>query len=114
VNLFKTSDELDTLRADLRAVQRDLRALTNDIGTLTGQAWRARGSAGDWLQRAAGVDLSTEHGREQALRQLRAQSERSAAAVRATVQEHPLTAALGALAVGLAVVWLMTRPSDER
>jgi hypothetical protein len=114
VTLFKTGDDLDTLRSDLRAVQRDLRALTNDIGSLTGQAWRARGAAGDWLQRTAGVDLSSEHGREEALRQLRTQGERSAAAVRATVQQHPLSTALGALAVGLAVVWLMTRSSDEK
>ena len=114
MNLLRTSDELDTLRADLRAVQRDLRALSGDIGTLTSQAWRARGSAGDWLRRAAGVDLSTDHGREEALRQLRAQGERSAAAVRATVQDHPLSAALGALAVGLAVVWFVTRSSDAK
>jgi ElaB/YqjD/DUF883 family membrane-anchored ribosome-binding protein len=114
LNLFKTSDQLDTLRADLRSVQRDLRALTNDIGALSGQAWRARGAAGDWLQRTAGVDLSSEEGRDEALRQLRAQGERSAAAVRATVQEHPLPTALGALAIGLAVVWLMTRSSDAK
>lgn len=114
MNLFRTTDELDTLRQDLRAVQRDLRDLTQDIGNLTGQAWRARGAAGDWLQRQAGVDLSTPRGRQQAYEQLRAQGERSAAAVRSTVQDHPLSTALGALVVGLAVVWMMTRSSDTK
>jgi hypothetical protein len=114
MNLFRTTDELDTLRHDLRAVQRDLHDLTRDIGNLTGQAWRARAAAGDWLQRQAGVDLSTPRGREQAYEQLRAQGERSAAALRSTVQEHPMSTALGALAIGLAVVWMMTRSSGER
>ena len=114
MNLFRTTDDLDTLRHDLRAVQRDLQDLTRDIGNLTGQAWRSRGAAGDWLQRQAGVDLSTARGREQAYEQLRAQGERSAAAVRATVQEHPMSTALGALAIGLAVVWMMTRSSGAK
>lgn len=114
MQIFRNSDDLDTLRADLRAVQRDLRNLTHDIGTLTEQAWQSRPSAGDWIQRATGLDLGSQRGREQALEQLRAQSERSAAAMRATVQEHPMTTALGALAIGLAVVWLMTRSSDRQ
>jgi hypothetical protein len=112
--LFRSGEDLDTLRDDLRAVQRDLRDLTRDISALTQQARRASASASDWLQRATGVDLTSARGREQALEQLRAQGERSAAAIRSTVQEHPMTTALGALAVGLAVVWLMTRSTGER
>lgn len=115
MNLFRTTEDLDTLRNDLRAVQRDLRELTRDIGALTGQAaGRARGAAGDWLQRQAGVDLASPGGREEALRLLRSQGERSAAAVRATVQERPVAVALGALAVGLAVAWMMTRSTDTK
>jgi len=114
VNLFKTSDELDTLRDDLHAVQRDLRNLTRDIGNLTGEAWRARSAAGGWLQRQAGIDLSSSQGRQQALEQLRHQGERSAAALRSTAQDHPMTAALGALAIGLAVVWMLTRSSPAK
>jgi hypothetical protein len=114
MQLFRHSDDLDTLRADLRAVQRDLRDLTQDIAALTHQARRAGATASDWLQRATGVDIASARGREQALEQLRSQGERSAAALRSTVQEHPMTAALGALAIGLAVVWLMTRSSGER
>jgi hypothetical protein len=114
VNLFRTTDELDTLRHDLRAVQRDLRDLTRDISNLTGQALRARAAAGGWLQRQAGVDLSTARGREEAYEQLRAQGERSAAALRSTVQEHPMSAVLGALAIGLTVVWMMTRSSSAK
>jgi ElaB/YqjD/DUF883 family membrane-anchored ribosome-binding protein len=118
MNLFRTSDDLDTLRHDLRAVQRDLHALTRNIGALTGEAWHARRAAGDWagnwLQRQAGVDLSSERGREQAMEQLREQGQRSAAAVRDTVREHPMKAALGALAIGFAVVWMMTRSSGAK
>ena len=117
MQIFRNSDELDTLRADLRAVQRDLRNLTHDLGSLTEQAWQSRPSASDWLQRTTGIDLGSARGREQALEQLRAQGERSAAAMRSTVQtaqEHPITTALGALAIGLAVVWLMTRSSDKQ
>jgi ElaB/YqjD/DUF883 family membrane-anchored ribosome-binding protein len=114
MQIFRNSDELDTLRADLRAVQRDLRNLTHDLGSLTEQAWQSRPSASDWLQRTTGIDLGSARGREQALEQLRAQGERSAAAMRSTVQEHPMTTAFGALAIGLAVVWLMTRSSDRQ
>jgi hypothetical protein len=114
MQLFRNSEDLDTLRADLRAVQRDLRNLTHDIGTLTEQAWRARPSAGDVIQRTTGIDIGSARGREQALEQLRTQGERSAAALRSTVQEHPMTTALGALAIGLAVVWLMTRSTDAK
>jgi len=75
---------------------------------------RAGASASDWLQRAAGIDVTSARGRKQAIEQLRTQGERSAAALRSTVQDHPVTAALGALAIGAAVVWLMTRSSSER
>ena len=114
MQLFRHSDDLDTLRADLRAVQRDLRDLTQDIAALTQQVRRAGASASDWLQRAAGIDVTSARGRKQAIEQLRTQGERSAAALRSTVQDHPVTAALGALAIGAAVVWLMTRSSSER
>lgn len=114
MNLFKSSDELDTLRDDIQAIQRDLRNLSRDVGNLTDRAWRARSAASDWLQQRAGVDLSSPRGREQALEQLRAHGERSAAAVRSTVQEHPMTTALSALAIGLVFVWMLTRSSDAK
>jgi hypothetical protein len=114
VNLFKTSDDLDTLRNDLQAVQRDLRNLTRDISNLTGQAWRARAAAGDWLQRQTGVDLTSPRGREQALEQLRTQGGRSAAMVRSTMQDHPMSTVLGALALGFVAVWMMTRSSGAK
>ncbi|HEX2116007.1 MAG TPA: hypothetical protein VHM01_16495 [Alphaproteobacteria bacterium] len=114
MQLFRSSEDLDALRDDLRAVQRDLRDLARDIAVLTQQARRASASASNWLQRATGIDLGSARAREQAFEQLRTQGERSAAAIRSTVQEHPMTTALGALAIGLAVVWVMTRSTGER
>src|SRR5690606_13191088 len=114
VNLFRATDELETLRSDLRAVQRDLRALTRDIGGLSEQAWRARGTAGDWLQRRTGIDLSSSRAGEQAAALFRDQGVHSAEAVRKTLLAHPVAAALGVLAVGVAALWLMTRSSSAR
>jgi hypothetical protein len=114
VNLFRTSDELDTLRDDIQAVRRDLNNLSRDIGHLTGQAWRVRGAATDWLQRQTGVDLASRRGREQALEQLRAQGGRSAAMLRSTAQDHPLSTAVGAVAIGLIFVWMLTRSSEAK
>lgn len=114
MSLFKTTDDLDTLRNDLRAVQRDLHALSRDLGNLTEQAWRAPAAAGDWLQRRAGMDLTSPRGREEAFEQLRAQGGRSAAALRSTAEAHPMTTAIGVLAIGLMAVWMLTRSSGAK
>jgi hypothetical protein len=118
---WRTSDELDTLRSDLRALREDLRAVARDLGALTADqaahGWRRRPSVADWLgridwlNRIANVDLGS---RAQALASLRTQGERSAAAVRSTVIGHPISTALAALTVGLAVAWFLSRSSGER
>jgi ElaB/YqjD/DUF883 family membrane-anchored ribosome-binding protein len=117
MNTTRTSEELETLKSDLRALRSDLRDVARDVGELTtvaARTLRERAPVGDWLQRATGVDLNSRSGREEALASLRGQGERSAAALRSTVQDHPMGAALGALAVGLAVAWFLTRSSHTR
>jgi hypothetical protein len=118
MTMMRTSEELETLKSDLRALRGDLREVARDVGDLTTVAARAvrQGSApvGEWLQRAAGVDLNSPRGRQEALASLRSQGERSAAALRSTVHDHPMGTALGALAVGLAIAWFLTRPSRTR
>ncbi len=99
-----------TLRGDLREIARDVGDLTN----VAARNLRQRNPLGGWLQRAAGIDLASQGGREQAFAALRDQRERSASAVRATVRDHPMGAAVGALAVGLAVAWILTRSSHRR
>lgn len=117
MNMLRSSEELEALKSDLRALRGDLREVARDVGELTTVATRTlrQGApVGEWLQRATGVDLNTRKGRDEALASLRSQGERSAAALRSTVHDHPMGAALGALAVGLAVAWLLTRSTRTR
>lgn len=117
MNRLRTSDELETLKSDLRALRGDLREVARDIGELTTVAARTvreGAPVGEWLQRTVGVDLNSPKGREEALASLRSQGERSAAALRSTVHDHPVGAALGALAVGLAIAWFFTRSTHTR
>lgn len=117
MNTPRTSEELETLRSDLRALRADLRQVATDVGELSHAAARAvrqRPPVGEWLQRATGIDLNTPRGRDEAVAALRTHGEKSAAAMRSTMQQHPMGTALGALAVGLAIAWLLTRPSSDR
>lgn len=112
MNSLRTSDTLEALKADLRALRSDLREIARDVGDLTSRMERSRRlSVGNWLGRAAGWGLRSDGGREETLARLREQGERSTAALRSTVQDYPMTAILGALAAGLVVAWLLTRPS---
>ena len=117
MNTLRRSDEIEALKSDLRALRHDLRDVVNDVGVLTNAAaegLRQRAPAlGDWLRRAADYDLNTRAGREAALAALRTHGNRSAAVLRSTVQDHPISAAVGALALGLAVAWFLSRPSSR-
>jgi hypothetical protein len=115
MNTLRNSEELETLKSDLRALRGDLRELGRDVGELTGIAARSlrqRAPVGEWWQRAK--SLGAEGNRDEAIARLRGQGEKSAAALRSTVQEHPVGAALSALALGLAIAWLLTRSSSTR
>ena len=117
MNMLRASEELETLKSDLRALRGDLREVARGVGDLSAVAARTvreGAPVGEWLQRATGVDLNSPKGREEALAVLRSQGERSATALRSTVREHPVGAALGALAVGFAIAWFFTRSTHTR
>ncbi len=107
---LRTRDDLDTLRSDLRTLRNDLREVARDIGVLTGETSRnlRQISARDWMDWARSR-IGSREDLDEAWSGLRERGEKSATAVRSTVQEHPAAALAASLALGLALAWLVTR-----
>jgi ElaB/YqjD/DUF883 family membrane-anchored ribosome-binding protein len=111
---LRTSEDLDTLKSDLRALRDDLREVARDVGDLTSQTarhWRQT-SARDWLDWAR-ERIGSREDLDDTWSAWRERGERSAAAMRTTVQEHPAATVAGALALGLILAWFLTRPSHR-
>lgn len=112
MNTLRTRDELETLKSDLHALRGDLREVARDVGALTSETarnWRQT-SARDWMDWARSR-VGSRDDIDETIAGLRERGERSAMAMRATMQEHPAVAVAGAVALGLALAWYMTRSS---
>jgi ElaB/YqjD/DUF883 family membrane-anchored ribosome-binding protein len=110
MNALRSKDELDTLKSDLRTLRRDLREIARDVGELTTQTARnwQETSGRDWLEWARSR-IGSREDLDETWSGWRDRGERSAVAIRSTVQEHPAAAAAGALALGLALAWFLSR-----
>lgn len=112
---FRTGDELETLKSDLRSLKDDLQELGHDVGTLTSRLaseWRRRAPVGGWLSRAQDWRRSADA--SETWSGLRSQGQRSAEVLRDTVQARPLTVVLGALVIGYAIACLTSRRSADQ
>jgi ElaB/YqjD/DUF883 family membrane-anchored ribosome-binding protein len=108
--LLRSRDELEALKSDLHALRSDLRDIARDVGSLTSDAarnWRQT-SARDWVDWVR-ARIGDREDLEQSWSAMRERGEKSATAIRATVQDHPAAAVAGALAVGLALAWFLSR-----
>ena len=110
MNSVRTRDDLDSLKADLRVLRDDLREIARDVGDLTSQTARNFGqtSARDWLEWARSR-IGSREDLDDTWAEWRDRGEKSAMAVRATVQEHPAVTVAGAVALGLVLAWFVTR-----
>lgn len=114
MNTLRTRDELESLKSHLNALRRDLREVVRDVGALTEQASRTFGQAStrDWMDWARSR-IGSREDLDETWFGLRERGERSAQAMRSTMQEHPAAAIVGALALGLVLAWFMSRSARQ-